>query len=308
MYYGARFYDPVLSNFVSADNIAPSAGDPKSRNRYSYVASNPMRNTDPSGHSPEDMSGAMHDVLQDLVAGGGAHTMDNSDRSDYDKCSRGSRAACEAEVRNLGITLGDGWDLVNKLWELQAILKGLHLLMVKAGWNYTDFQYAMGISQGVNVVIQRGGGNGNTFAETSYDSGFLGLGQRRATITFYDIAFKQSGDYGDAVTTAGANAVHEFAHAWDFAHDGRETSALVRMTGGGYDPWPLGAYRPGGTTTSGYGATSAREDWAETVAAAVYPDAPRYSQDPDHQPSDYRARMLYVKTRFDDVREHRSGR
>jgi RHS repeat-associated protein len=40
MFYNARFYDPVLSYFVSADTIAPDKGDPKRRNRYSYLLNN----------------------------------------------------------------------------------------------------------------------------------------------------------------------------------------------------------------------------------------------------------------------------
>jgi RHS repeat-associated protein len=51
MYYGARYYDPVLSFFVSADNITPEKADSKTRNRYSYVLNNPLRYTEPLGPS-----------------------------------------------------------------------------------------------------------------------------------------------------------------------------------------------------------------------------------------------------------------
>ncbi len=37
----ARFYDPLLGRFVSADTIVPDPGDPQSFNRYSYVLNNP---------------------------------------------------------------------------------------------------------------------------------------------------------------------------------------------------------------------------------------------------------------------------
>ena len=50
MYYGARYYDPVLGRFVQADTIVPNTADPQSFNRYSYVLGNPLRYTDPSGH------------------------------------------------------------------------------------------------------------------------------------------------------------------------------------------------------------------------------------------------------------------
>ncbi|MCR4427693.1 MAG: hypothetical protein NUW23_16225, partial [Firmicutes bacterium] len=48
--YHARFYDPVLGRFISADTIVPEPGNPQALNRYSYVLGNPLRYTDPSGH------------------------------------------------------------------------------------------------------------------------------------------------------------------------------------------------------------------------------------------------------------------
>jgi RHS repeat-associated protein len=53
-YYGARWYDPVLARFVSADTIVPNAGNPQALNRYTYALSNPLKYTDPSGHRVDD--------------------------------------------------------------------------------------------------------------------------------------------------------------------------------------------------------------------------------------------------------------
>ncbi|MBC7250372.1 MAG: RHS repeat-associated core domain-containing protein [Anaerolineae bacterium] len=50
--YRARFYDPVLGRFISADTVVPNPGKPQDLNRYAYVRNNPLRYTDPSGHSP----------------------------------------------------------------------------------------------------------------------------------------------------------------------------------------------------------------------------------------------------------------
>jgi len=49
-YYEARYYDPALARFLSADSVVPYPDDPQSRNRYSYVRNNPLLYTDPSGH------------------------------------------------------------------------------------------------------------------------------------------------------------------------------------------------------------------------------------------------------------------
>ena len=50
-YYGARYYDPDLARFVSPDTIVPAPGDPQSHNRYAYTRNNPVKYTDPTGHS-----------------------------------------------------------------------------------------------------------------------------------------------------------------------------------------------------------------------------------------------------------------
>jgi len=51
-YYGARYYDPSIGRFVSADAIVPNWMVPQSLNRYSYCLNNPLRYTDPSGYDP----------------------------------------------------------------------------------------------------------------------------------------------------------------------------------------------------------------------------------------------------------------
>ena len=45
-YYGARFYDPVVGVFVSADTVQ---GNMQGMNPYGYVGGNPETNTDPTG-------------------------------------------------------------------------------------------------------------------------------------------------------------------------------------------------------------------------------------------------------------------
>ncbi len=48
--YGARFYDPALGRFLSADPLVPRPGDPQNLNRYTYVRNNPLKYIDPSGY------------------------------------------------------------------------------------------------------------------------------------------------------------------------------------------------------------------------------------------------------------------
>ena len=52
VYMVARYYDPILGRFISADSIVPEPSNPQALNRYSYVYNNPISNIDPTGHAP----------------------------------------------------------------------------------------------------------------------------------------------------------------------------------------------------------------------------------------------------------------
>lgn len=54
VFMNARYYDPKLARFISADTVVPDALDPQALNRYSYVRNTPTLYSDPTGHSPED--------------------------------------------------------------------------------------------------------------------------------------------------------------------------------------------------------------------------------------------------------------
>ena len=49
MDYHARWYDPPLARFGSADTLIPNPGDSMSWDRYSYVFNNPLSFIDPTG-------------------------------------------------------------------------------------------------------------------------------------------------------------------------------------------------------------------------------------------------------------------
>ena len=49
-YYGARYYDPSLGRFITADSVVPGYDNPQALNRYSYCLNNPVNRVDPSGH------------------------------------------------------------------------------------------------------------------------------------------------------------------------------------------------------------------------------------------------------------------
>jgi RHS repeat-associated protein len=51
LFYHARWYDPYLNHFTQPDSIVSDQYNSLDWNRYSYARNNPVRYTDPSGHS-----------------------------------------------------------------------------------------------------------------------------------------------------------------------------------------------------------------------------------------------------------------
>ncbi|TGL64596.1 SpvB/TcaC N-terminal domain-containing protein [Leptospira sarikeiensis] len=49
-FYNARYYDPQIARFTSADIVIDGARNTQGWNRFSYVAGNPIRYRDPTGH------------------------------------------------------------------------------------------------------------------------------------------------------------------------------------------------------------------------------------------------------------------
>jgi RHS repeat-associated protein len=49
-FYNARWYDPRLSRFLSADSLIPDPYNSQAFDRYAYVFNNPLRYIDPTGH------------------------------------------------------------------------------------------------------------------------------------------------------------------------------------------------------------------------------------------------------------------
>lgn len=71
-YYNARWYDSRLGRFTQADTIVPNPASSMSLNRYMYVAGNPLRYTDPSGHCIPEGPGDRGSCVPSPPGGGGS--------------------------------------------------------------------------------------------------------------------------------------------------------------------------------------------------------------------------------------------
>ena len=65
-YYNARYYDPVLSQFITPDTIVQDPYDPQFLNRYTYCRNNPIKLLDISGRDAiefNDINGANIEIF-----------------------------------------------------------------------------------------------------------------------------------------------------------------------------------------------------------------------------------------------------
>ncbi|MBL1259194.1 MAG: RHS repeat-associated core domain-containing protein [Thiotrichaceae bacterium] len=57
LYLRARYYDPAIGRFISADPYLGRMAEPVTQNRYIYVHNNPLLYSDPSGNCPNCITG-----------------------------------------------------------------------------------------------------------------------------------------------------------------------------------------------------------------------------------------------------------
>ncbi|MDX6766087.1 MAG: toxin TcdB middle/N-terminal domain-containing protein [Candidatus Methylacidiphilales bacterium] len=71
-YFNARYYDPELGRFISADTIVPDPQNPQTFNRYAYSLNNPLKYVDPSGHEPITITAIVVGILIATAVGAAA--------------------------------------------------------------------------------------------------------------------------------------------------------------------------------------------------------------------------------------------
>ncbi|MCP5099662.1 MAG: RHS repeat-associated core domain-containing protein [Chloroflexi bacterium] len=154
-YMNARFYLPGLNRFASADSIVPQPTNPQSFNRYTYTLNNPLKFTDPSGHTSScsgvDSNGQwgvdcdqwMLDTVEWLRANGGADGVRlaelfdewHNSRSKHIQIMAGGDNDRSMFVRDtgLGATITVGKGVINAITGSTSALFGHELEHVSQG-------------------------------------------------------------------------------------------------------------------------------------------------------------------------------
>ena len=79
-YYGARYYDPLVGRFTTADSVLPDGGlSLRGLNRSAYAFGNPVTYVDPDGHEPRPFSEVPSGRPNERWSGGGDRAVDLTD-------------------------------------------------------------------------------------------------------------------------------------------------------------------------------------------------------------------------------------
>jgi RHS repeat-associated protein len=239
LYYHARMYDPLLGRFVSADTIVPNLKQPQQLNRYTYVANNPLKNTDPTGHCSKS-------------------SVDQVERTENHRCAEYTK-----KLGELGVIVKNVLDWQSG--DLELVLEAISDLMREAIWTPDQFRKVIGGS----VDLVRGGASGYSGYEnngriTLYDGAF-NYGntekQRRdeaKRVFVHEIAHRADEVTGGKLTRNHVEATGGKAKfcisklGWCASYEAKDIAGLPR---------------PG----DDYYVNDPYEDFAESLALTVYP-------------------------------------
>jgi len=128
-YYGARYYDPALGRFTSADSIIPDLTNPQALNRYTYVLDNPLKYIDPTGNYGSDTSSSDSNDYH------GRHSSTETTGFTADPSSS-ANSSISTEVQTFGDHLAEFLSAPMSVWEKRISYSvGGNLGIFGVNWN-----------------------------------------------------------------------------------------------------------------------------------------------------------------------------
>ena len=255
LFYNARYYDPGIGRFSSADTI--TTGGQAGLNRYSYVHNNPMNLKDSSGHCPEDRRG------------------DESWCEAYDRAynngnlskamNKALEELAEGELNNLSSWLERGLKFANgnAKWVGDTLRFALNGLNRVYNAFYSKFG-AAGVEGAVGRVF-----NGITIKMNNPDPALeggrisSGCWNCRGDSTTLDLYYNPNDSYaapGAALERLSNLVIHEVGHVVDLRLGSYSQQAEWKG---------IVAASPDGAPSNYRGANTPLEDFAETFTAWV---------------------------------------
>jgi RHS repeat-associated protein len=273
LFYNARYYDPNIAKFISADTIIPNDNYPQSYNRYSYVDNKPLNYVDPSGHCKRDKDTGEEDWVNDSrcwvawnLVKGHNNFFTNVDLSNWNASeleevlnwlNRGIIIAdyytSSTEVLGIRLHLTVGGPHVWNSKAVGALMYGLRLVDQAFAKKGLDLDAALGIgAYGTLEFVMADACALNVQKCTDFAGGF-NAGEKRIQFNAYWWSNSDA-----SVEQLGNNAIHEMAHLID-----------NRLAGGGAAMFTSSVYWSGAIADRGgawtqYALDSPLEDFAET--------------------------------------------
>ncbi len=122
LYYAkARYYDPDLARFISADSYLGSPGAPPSLHRYMYANANPGRYVDPSGNFYVDENGG---PLDDPTASPGYDPSSEEHRNQHEE--DGTAWVCRADNTSRQCLIYERWEAGKEVFTTGEDKTGRH--------------------------------------------------------------------------------------------------------------------------------------------------------------------------------------
>jgi RHS repeat-associated protein len=145
--YHARFYDPGLARFISADSIVPNPGSSMSWDRFAYVNGNPLSFIDPTGHFITKEP----DCTQLSCSGDPAHEPKEDDKGESDDTVGKETNLFSVCIQDLGSCYMGGWYNFGGAWSIYSNPNSSASLRILAGlymgiWGDAHILAAVGIS------------------------------------------------------------------------------------------------------------------------------------------------------------------
>jgi hypothetical protein len=210
---GARWYDPEIGHFISADTVVPKPGNPLTFDRYAYVKNCPLRFIDPSGHCAAESATYSQRIHDALI--GQCNEIRTSLEEQYNVRITGKWSVWEMKILRTGI------GLILKAFSRGGVANSEHYYADQYSeleiHRDREFHYSDDTESYWNASAQIDGSYINLFNGTFYNKKPLSetkISGRRDTLNIF------------------TTIAHEHGHIWDFRGFSRRSNGLMSVVDG----------------------------------------------------------------------------
>ncbi|HDY8121392.1 TPA: hypothetical protein RQK91_002757 [Vibrio vulnificus] len=154
IHMNGRVYDPELARFTSADPVIQDPYAVNSFNRYAYVHNNPLKYTDPTGFTAQEVSGTKEDsrtsVNHESGNGGNGRKDDPKDpkgekeRQNTPATSPGMTEEFDPTVPEPGL-INTTDAIINLIWGVDDLVNAANSLDANSNWLDNGVEFAVGV-------------------------------------------------------------------------------------------------------------------------------------------------------------------